>query len=182
MSYYVFTWNETDRTLKIACLCSEIFSVCACVCERNDLWLQWSPSRPQNNFPGQQVLFAVCFDRDWSEGPGALFRKLPADTFLCTTAAIWGATVHVCVCKCVWVCVRPSLVSDWPWILSRQINCQIPHVIWVLLFKKSRKGQENVGNKCKKALWRKEAIFKFFFPTNFLDDLTPSHWVMNVYV
>lgn len=162
MSYYVFTWNETDRTLKIACLCSEIFSVCACVCECNDLWLQWSPSKPQSNFPGQQVLFAVCFDKDWSEGPGALFRKLPADTFLCTTAAIWGATVHVCVCKCVWVCVRPSLVSDWPWILSCQINCQIPHVIWVLLFKKSRAGK--CGKQVQKSALKERSNILIFFP------------------
>lgn len=155
MSYYVFTWNETDRTLKIACLCSEIFSVCACVCECNDLWLQWSPSKPQSNFPGQQVLFAVCFDRDWSEGPGALFKKLPADTFLCTTAAIWGATVHVCVCKCVWVCVRPSLVSDpfYPARLTVRFHMSSG------FYCSRRAGQESVGNKCKKALWRKEAIF-----------------------
>ncbi len=32
MSYYVFAWNETDRTLKIARPRSEIFSVCVCVC------------------------------------------------------------------------------------------------------------------------------------------------------
>lgn len=150
MSYYVFTWNETDRTLKIACLCSEIFSVCACVCECNDLWLQWSPSRPQSNFPGQQVLFAVCFDRDGSEGPGRcsgsslliLFyvRQQPFEEPQCTFVCV---SVCGCVLGLLWSVTDPGF---YPARLTVRFHMSSG------FYCSRRAGQESVGNKCKKAL------------------------------
>lgn len=105
MSYYVFAWNETDRSLKIACLCSEIFSVCVSLCECDHLWPQCSPSRSKRGaLPDNKCcLLSVCFDKGGSEGQG--LHSGSSLLILCVSQRPFEEPHSVSICEYVSVCV-----------------------------------------------------------------------------
>lgn len=156
MSYYVFTWNETDRTLKIACLCSEIFSVCACVSVMICGFSGAQASRRVTFLDNKCCLLSALTGTE-VKGRGhcsrssllILFyvRQQPFEEPQCTFVCV---SVCGCVLGLLWLVTDPGF---YPARLTVRFHMSSG------FYCSRRAGQESVGNKCKKALWRKEAIF-----------------------
>lgn len=98
MNYYIFAWNESDRTLKIAWLCSEIFSmwVCECVCVIIcGFSAAWAGQRVTVLDNKRCLLSALT--KPVVKGRDSI-QEAPWWYFVCHTAAVWGASLCVCVC------------------------------------------------------------------------------------